>query len=69
MNLFMSFKGQCRLTIENPPPRVSSMNHFFLKEDLILRTFVANVKALSLKGDRLKNKYCKTLKNHIFLLD
>jgi hypothetical protein len=25
------FKELCRLTIENPPPRVSSMSHFLLE--------------------------------------
>jgi hypothetical protein len=52
--LYCNNKEPCRLTIENPPRRVSSMNHFFLKEDLIFRTFVAYVKALSLNRDRIK---------------
>jgi hypothetical protein len=32
-------KERCRLTIENPPPKVSSMNHFFLERGLNLKNF------------------------------
>jgi hypothetical protein len=30
-NYLLDRKERCRLTIENPPPRVSSIGHFFLE--------------------------------------
>jgi hypothetical protein len=67
--IILSLKERCRLTIENRPPRVSSMGHFFLERGPNPKNFCCLGQSSISKGGPSKNKNCKIFKKSYLFIE